>query len=95
MANRTGSLYTADVRGYVMSLPFPKHFQLDPIEVWDEEPYPHVLFLIYRDNILSFGHEDLEQINKTINIMMTKLRGEGLPCFIKTLKNREGSYEES
>jgi hypothetical protein len=93
--SKTGTLYTGDVKAYVSNLPFPKHFIMDAIEVWDQEPFPHVQFLVYRDNILTFGQDDLIQITNTINQMMTKLRGEGLPCFVKTLKNRAESYEKS
>jgi hypothetical protein len=88
-----GSLYTKEIWQYVRTLPFPKHFVMDTTEVLSDNPFPHLLFIIYRDNMLSFGEEDLLQIANSINEMMRKLRSDGVPCFLRTLPNRQALDE--
>jgi hypothetical protein len=83
-----GSLLNDSVRQLVRSLDWPKHFQIDSIEHLDREPYPHIAFYVFKDNMRTFGPDDIQKIEFNINMLMSTLRGKGVPCFLQPMQNR-------
>lgn len=78
-------LYTAELRQYIHNLPWPKG--LDMRIYTPDDPYPHILFMFFRDNLVQFDSDTLLKIGSIVNEMMTKLRKDGVPCHTEKKRN--------
>lgn len=74
------SLYTNEVREYVNTRPWPKGLKLTVTE--PHEPEPHLLFIFYRDNWLTFDSDQQMMIANIVGEVMNKLRRDGIPCYM-------------
>jgi hypothetical protein len=72
------SLYTPEVRQYVLSRPWPKGMRLDVIE-YDY----HLGFKFYKHNFIQFDRETQAHIAMLIKELMEKLRADGIPCYME------------
>lgn len=79
------SLYSPAVRAYVNSRPWPKTLRMQVRE--PSEPSPHLLFVFFRDNWLTFDGEDQKYISEIVREVMMKLRKDGVPCYMGAMEN--------
>lgn len=74
-------LYTPEIKTFVFSREWPKNLIFDIVEY--AEPDLYLQFVFYRDNLNSFDGDDKLQLAKKINEVMTKLRKDGVPCYLQ------------
>jgi hypothetical protein len=78
-------LYTAEVREYVHSRPWPKGLIMDI--AYNDDPLPHLNFIFYRDNWLEFDFTQQAKIAALIQEVITKLRNDGVPAYMGRMEN--------
>ena len=79
------SLYTDEVKQYIHTRPWPRGLVMDVFE--DDDPVPHLNFIFYRDNFIKFDTDAQKQIASIIQEIMTKLRKDGIPCYMGRMKS--------
>lgn len=87
------TLYTPQVREYVLSRDWPKGLQLDIFEdvaeIYGLET-PHLNFVFYRDNWLTLKPEQHLKAANIIKEVLEKLRSDGIPCYMAKMESRHG-----
>lgn len=88
------SLYTPEVREYIWSRDWPKGLQLDIFEDTTNVEgidVPHLNFVFYRDNWLTFDAQEHLKIANTVQEVITKLRNDGIHCYMARMESRHGT----
>lgn len=75
----TASLYTAEVREYIHSRPWPRGLQLSVYE--HDEPAPHLNIVFFRDNWLTLDFEAHQKVVSIVKDIMAKLWADGIPIY--------------
>jgi hypothetical protein len=81
------SLYTPEVRNYIISRDWPKGLQYDVYE--NEEAGGPVLYLVFfRDNWITLQPADHLIITEIVKETITKLRADGVPISFGAIRTR-------
>lgn len=75
------TLYTNEIRQYVVSRDWPKGFILEIVE-YDS----YLGFRVFRDNFVTFSGEEQYQIAMCIKQVMERLRSTGIPCYMEKVE---------
>lgn len=84
----TLSLYTNEIRDYIRSRDWPKGLVMDVREY--DQPAPHLKFVFFRDNWLTFTYDDQMKIHSIVKEVMHKLWGEGVPAYADKMESVHG-----
>jgi len=80
-----GSLYTNEVRQFIISRDWPKGLTFEVYEAI--EPAPHLNILFFRDNWLTLDFSDQEKIVGIVKEIMAKLWGDGIPTYVGKMES--------
>ena len=78
------TLLTQEVQRYIKGQPWPSGLE---IRLLDRETF--IRLILFRDNMLTFDGEDLQQIANVCNRIFEKLRADGIPIWLKVYQNKE------
>ena len=73
------SLYTPEVRKFILSRDWPKGMQYSIYE--DDDPAPHLNIVFFRDNWLTLAGEDQLKVTNIVKDIMYKLWNDGIPIY--------------
>lgn len=84
----TESLFTPEISQYYRSRKWPKGFKSFIVErIQAQTGDPYLQFVIFEDNFKALDGEDQKQISLMVSELMTKVRKDGVPIYMKI---REG-----
>lgn len=78
------TLLTHEVQRFIKDQPWPSGLQ---VRLLDKGEF--IRLVLFRDNMLTFDGEDLQQIANVCNRLFEKLRKDGIPIFLKVYQNKE------
>lgn len=74
------SLYTDEIRGFLLSVKWPKGLIVDTVEYAD-----HISLRLYRLNFNKFDGTDKKEIAKIVGETINALRKTGCPSYLEVL----------
>jgi hypothetical protein len=75
------SLYTDEVRAFLLSTKWPKGLVINTVE-YDT----HIALRLYRDNFETFDGVDKLKISQLLGETINALRNQGCPCYLEVAK---------
>lgn len=84
------SLYTPQVREYIVTRPWPKGLQLDITEDVNDFGLHELYIVFYRDNWLTLSPEKHLIASELVKEVLTKLRADGVPISFGRMESRYG-----
>lgn len=77
------TLLTEDIKRYIFNQEWPKGLNIRMREKVD-----HIVLVLFRDQMVTYDGEDLQQIANMVNRTIAKLRADGVPIIFNVEQNK-------